>query len=61
MAVLEALIVIETGDIIGGRLPVGALRLVRDWIAGQRQTLLLNWERARLREPLEQVPGADQE
>jgi hypothetical protein len=47
--------------VIGGRLPVGALRLVRDWMASQRQALLLNWERARLREPLEQVPGADQE
>ncbi|MFZ4068643.1 MAG: DUF4160 domain-containing protein [Caulobacterales bacterium] len=57
----EALIAIESGDVLGGRLPPGALRLVRGWIADQRQALLSNWDRARLLEPLEQVPGADAE
>jgi hypothetical protein len=55
----EALIVIETGAIIAGGLPRGALRLIRDWIEEQRTALLVNWERARMLEPLEQVPGAD--
>jgi Domain of unknown function (DUF4160) len=56
----EALIAIESGDLIGGRLPPGALRVVRAWAADKREALLSNWDRARLREPLEQVPGADE-
>lgn len=57
----EALIAIETGDVLGGGLPPGALRLVRAWVADRKALLLENWQRARLREPLEQVPGADTE
>ncbi|HWA21231.1 MAG TPA: DUF4160 domain-containing protein [Caulobacterales bacterium] len=56
----EALIAIESGEVIGGRLPPAALRLVRAWIEDRRDLLQANWERAMLREPLEQVPGADE-
>jgi hypothetical protein len=55
----EALIAIETCEVIGGHLPPAALRIVRDWMQNRRADLLENWERARRREPLEQVPGAD--
>lgn len=55
----EALIAIETGDVLGGALPAGSLRVVRAWIADRRPELQANWERARLMRPLEQVPGAD--
>ncbi len=35
--------------------------MLRASIAQKREALLANWERAKLREPLEQVPGADEE
>ena len=57
----EALIAIETGELLAGDLPRGALRMVRAWAAERKDLLRANWERARLREPLEQVPGADEE
>lgn len=56
---LEALIEIETGSIIAGELPPGALRIIKDWIERRRNELHSNWERGRLRLPLERVPGAD--
>jgi hypothetical protein len=57
----EALIAIETGEVLGGGLPPGALRLVRAWIAEKRDLLRANWNRARQRSLLEQIPGADVE
>ncbi len=56
----EALFALEDGSVIGGYLPPGAARLVRDWVGQRRDELLANWERARLRQPLQAVPGADQ-
>jgi hypothetical protein len=56
----EALFAIEDGELIGGRVPAAATRLIRAWIEERRDELLANWERARLRLPLEAVPGADQ-
>jgi hypothetical protein len=57
----EALVTIETGEVIAGHLPPGAVRLIRDWITSRRQELLANWERGRLKQPFELVPGADVE
>jgi hypothetical protein len=57
----EALISIEDGRIIGGYLPPRAARLVADWVEERRPELMANWERSRLRQPLQAVPGADQE
>jgi hypothetical protein len=31
----EALVAIETGEVIGGRLPPRAVRIVRDWVASK--------------------------
>jgi hypothetical protein len=56
----EALFSLEDGRVIGGYLPPGAARLVRDWVGQRRDELMANWERARLRQPLQAVPGADQ-
>ena len=56
----EALIALETGKVIGGGLPPGALRLVRGWIEQRRGELSANWERGRLRQSFERIPGADQ-
>ncbi len=56
----EALFALEDSALIGGDLPPAVKRLVRGWIDQRRAELLTNWERARMRIPLEAVPGADQ-
>lgn len=57
----EALIAIETADVIKGSLPPRAMRLVRDWALMYRDDLRANWKRAeaRPRQPLEKIPGLD--
>lgn len=57
----EALVAIESGEIIGGSLPPAAMRIIRSWVVRRRAELLANWERGRQREPFERVPGADVE
>ena len=57
----EALFAIETGLIIGGRLPPNAERLVRQWISLRRAELMENWARGRRREAFLRVAGPDQE
>lgn len=57
----EALVAIETGEVIAGELPRGALRVIRLWIERRRPELRANWERGRLQQPFERVPGADVE
>jgi hypothetical protein len=55
----EALMAIETGAVIGGRLPPKVERLVRDWVLAHGGDLMENWERGRRNLPFEKVPGAD--
>jgi hypothetical protein len=57
----KALISIETGDIIYGRLPPGVYRVLRDWAVRHRSELMENWVRARASEPLQRIVGADSE
>jgi hypothetical protein len=57
----RAVIAIETGDILHGTLPPGAVRIIREWAMRHRAELLENWERARARRPLERIRGADVE
>ena len=57
----EALVAIDTGEIIGGALPPGTRRIVKAWIERRKPELLANWERSKLKQPLQAVPGADQE
>ncbi len=47
----EAVVAIETGEIIRGGLPERALRLVREWASVHREELDVNWE-------LIQIPDA---
>ena len=56
----QATVVIETGELLAGRLPPGALPILRLWIAEHRSELLDNWKRAELRRPLQYVPGIDE-
>ncbi|MBA3772696.1 MAG: DUF4160 domain-containing protein [Ramlibacter sp.] len=55
----EALVAIETGEVIEGRLPIKATRIVKEWALEHHDALMTNWQRARNLEPLERVPGAD--
>lgn len=43
-------------EVVRGRFPPRALRLVREWATIHRAALLENWESARLQQPLEPVP-----
>jgi hypothetical protein len=51
----EASIAIETSEIVDGKLPRRALRLVREWTKAHREELLLNWELAHKPAPLNQI------
>lgn len=56
---LEAFVSIETGEIIAGRLPKSAARIVRQWALDHREALMANWSRGVALLPMEMIPGAD--
>jgi hypothetical protein len=47
-----AIINIQTLEVMEGKLPPRALRLVREWAELRRDELMQDWELARQREPL---------
>lgn len=55
----EALIRIRDGEVFVGSLPVRARRLVKEWCSEHEDDLMANWTRAVALEPLEKIPGAD--
>ena len=55
----EALFAVESGAVIGGRLPAKVERLVRDWVLARQPELMENWHCGRNGLPFEKVPGAD--
>ncbi|HEV7252916.1 MAG TPA: DUF4160 domain-containing protein [Mesorhizobium sp.] len=57
----RAIVAIGSGALLHGFLPAGALRVVREWAGRHEAELLENWERARMKAPLERIQGADQE
>lgn len=57
----EAFISIETGQILEGHLPKTAARLVAEWTLARRAELQENWLRAQQSQPLERVPGLQDE
>jgi len=57
----EALIDIRTGQVTAGRLPNKAASIVKEWCLRHQDELMANWERAQKFEPLERIPGADQD
>jgi hypothetical protein len=57
----RAVVAIETADVLHGSLPPGVLRVLREWTVRHRAELLANWQRARARQPLERIRGADVE
>lgn len=48
----DAQVLIESAQILHGRLPRRALGLVREWVELHREELAANWERAHSDEPL---------
>lgn len=55
-AQFEAEVAIATGDILKGRMPARARRLVGEWSRMYRQELTQNWELARAHLPLKSLP-----
>ena len=55
----DAVFDIATGDVIEGKLPRTAERIVREWSEQHRAELLANWHQGRARLPMQQIPGAD--
>ncbi len=55
----RALVRISDGEIISGKLPPTARKLVREWALARRTDLHENWRRARVHEELERIAGPD--
>lgn len=52
---------IEDAHIMGGRFPPTATLIIRRWIVQRREGLLANWARLKGYQPLERLPGPDQD
>jgi hypothetical protein len=55
----RALIAIEDGSVIAGRLPARAYRLAVEWAGLHHDELQSNWQRARRQETLEWIDGLE--
>lgn len=55
----EALVSISSGDVISGKLPKKAARLVKEWCLEHQPELMDDWTKAQNLEPLLRIPGAD--
>ena len=55
----DALVAIEDGRVLRGRLPPTVMRIARSWVTLRRAELMANWERARGHEVLERIAGPD--
>jgi hypothetical protein len=51
----RARVLIATGEVIDGRLPPAAARMVKEWTELRRDALMRNWVAARQDEQLEQI------
>lgn len=57
----KAFVRIADGEIEEGYLPNKAAKIVREWALDHRDELMANWDRAVVFEPVELIPGADQD
>ncbi|MGV3491680.1 MAG: DUF4160 domain-containing protein [Devosia sp.] len=55
----EASVSIETGEVIAGQLPKTARRILREWTHDHRAELSENWQRGRMNQSFQSIPGAD--
>ena len=47
------------GEVIAGSLPRTAGRIVKEWCLNHQSELFENWRRGQALEPMERIPGAD--
>jgi hypothetical protein len=55
----EAIVAVETGELVQGGLPPRAKSLVAEWARIHREALERNWQLAQAGEPLEQIAPLD--
>ena len=55
----EALMDTKKGEILAGKLPNKARKIVQEWMQTHQKELLEDWQRAIALEPLQRIPGAD--
>ena len=55
----EANVLIASDDVIAGKLPATAARLVKQWTLAHQQELQANWDRARAKMAMERIAGLD--
>ena len=55
----DALIGIESGEILEGKLPRPATRIVKEWAQQHQNELMENWTKAQKLMPLDMIQGAD--
>ena len=55
----KAILRISDGEIIAGRLPSTANRLLKDWAVARRQELEHNWECGRTGQLMQKIAGPD--
>ncbi len=55
----EAFVSIESGEILEGKLPRPAARIVREWTVQHQSELMDNWIKAQNLLPLDMIQGAD--
>lgn len=55
----EALISIENGDLLVGRMPKKAMKIIAEWTKEHQNELMENWGKAVSFEPLDRIAGAD--
>jgi Domain of unknown function (DUF4160) len=55
----QAQFAIETGELLAGKLPSKAVKLVREWAKDHQQELRENWELAVALKPSQRIAGAD--
>ncbi len=55
----QAQFAIETGELLAGKLPSKAVKLVREWAKDHQEELRENWELAVALKPLQRIAEAD--
>jgi len=55
----KAVIRLSDGEVISGRLPPVARRIVREWALARQAELEENWRRMKAEEPLLRIAGPD--
>ena len=55
----RARVLIATGEVVDGRLPVTVARVVKEWAVLRHDSLVKNWNAARNDGQVERIPGPE--